>query len=793
MEPTETIESPTDPRRGISKIHVGSACHVQTAENRFGSSVLEDLKAFVFEPPNANNGMDFDDGEDDDDEEGDDDDEDIEVDITMLLDGWADIVDWDDAAATVEALTAAQFDQNDGAQDPWFGQQQQQPQQQQSGFPRVARLRCNLTALSQRYNLYFTAYQDKIYVYQPKRAPQILPAPTLILSPRRTKATRLLQGVIDRYFGHQINNMVVGNLGNFEVLFFVYDDGDVGAYYTHTIVRCIKLNSSNGPSHGTGGAPPRQAVPKEFFHDNVGLSAWGLAIHEQSRLLAVSSNRREVTVFAFATSDNPVRGESPKADNSPKVWSGQTALELERHFQSRTRTWRIVLPTGAEGHYMPSIAFCNDETGYADKVVGVDIQGNTWILDIWKIGSFPIVYPPDSTRGMANQRHMGWGVLVLSDSSFKQTGSLSESLGLPGNKIIRCPTSSRTNAPANPDPNVWLDITCRLFYVQELAPDPDVFLRQRHGPIYSKMHVEGFYPHPDAAGPLVGQQNNEDEDDSDNMFESDSSSEGAFGAPDKIEAGQSTEQRWTALTKSPGPPGAAIDDLTDEVLLCRAIIPSFGQTPALDGSPTTLIEFASESMSRQRRTKTIKFAKAEFPPYMAKNLSILRLTSTDIELQPLDPQGTGILCKSVLAYHNHIGRRNEPYDLSRHYSERISMVVHVPELNLVVLGALNGRVALLTLTKTAKRVQGVPLRRGFRVDWVLPRRAEEDKRVRPWCALHGIAMSPVPAPKAKGLDLHGRQGRVPPVQYRLMLHYMDHTILMYDVARREGDEDLMIF
>ncbi|KAK0731226.1 hypothetical protein B0H67DRAFT_564173 [Lasiosphaeris hirsuta] len=602
----------------------------------------------------------------------------------------------------------------------------------------------------------------------------------------------MLQGAIDRHFGHQINNMAVGNLGNFEVIFFAYDDGDVGAYYTHTIVRCIKLNSSNGPSHGASGVPLRQTVPKEFFHDNVGLSAWGLAIHEQSRLLAVSSNRREVTVFAFATSDNPVRCESSEVDNSPKVWSGQTALELERHFQSRTRTWRIVLPTGTEGHYMPSIAFCNDETGYADKVVAVDIQGNTWIMDIWKIGSFPIVYPPNSTRGLANQRHTGWGVLVLSDSSFKQTGSLSESLGLPASEIIRCSPSSRANLPANSD-HVWLDVTCRLFYVPELAPVADVLLRDRHGHIYSKMHIEGLHPYLDAHGPLTGQQIDEYGDDSDNMLESNSSSEGAFGASDKIEAGQSTEQRWSALTKTPGPPGAAIDDLSEEVLLCRAIIPSFGQTPPLDGSPNTLIGFASASMSRQHWTKTIKFAEAEFPPYMAKNLSILRLTTTDIELQPLDPQGTGVLCKSVLVHHNHSGRRNEPYDLSQHYSERISMFIHVPELNLVVLGALNGRVALLTLTKTAKRVQGVPLRRGFRVDWVLPRHAEEDKRVRPWCALHGIAISPVPAPKAKGLDLHGRQCRVPPVQYRLILHYMDHTILMYDVARREGDEDLMIF
>lgn len=244
--------------------------------------------------------------------------------------------------------------------------------------------------------LYFAAYQDKIHVFQPKRAPNILPPPSLILAPRRTKTAKMVGGAIDRNFGHQMNSIMVGNLGSFEIVFFAFDDGDVGAYYTHTIARYVSL----------GGSAPRQTVPREFFHENVGLSAWGLAIHEQSRLLAVSSNRHEVTVFAFATSDNPVQGQSLEDDASPQVWSGQTALELEKHFQSRTRTWRIVLPTGPEGQNMPSISFCDDETGYADKVVALDVEGNTWIFDIWKVGSFPIAHKPYPSKSVPNYRYV---------------------------------------------------------------------------------------------------------------------------------------------------------------------------------------------------------------------------------------------------------------------------------------------------------------------------------------------------------------------------------------------------
>lgn len=38
---------------------------------------------------------------------------------------------------------------------------------------------------------------------------------------------------------------------------------------------------------------------ERFFHENVGCSVWGLAIHAQSRMIAVSSNLKQVTVFSF--------------------------------------------------------------------------------------------------------------------------------------------------------------------------------------------------------------------------------------------------------------------------------------------------------------------------------------------------------------------------------------------------------------------------------------------------------------------------------------------------------------
>lgn len=234
-------------------------------------------------------------------------------------------------------------------------------------------------------------------------SPQILPGPSVVLTPRKTRLAKMIGGVIDRSFPHQMNTILVGQLGDLEIVCFAFDDGDVGAYYTHTIAQCITANDGHGQA--VGGAASRDAVPRQFFHDNVGLSAWGLAIHQQSRLLAVSSNKAEVTVFAFATTDNPYQGVHTEPDTSPLLLDGTTARELEKHFQSRTRTWRIVLPTGPRARNMPSIAFADDETGYAEKVVAYDVGGHTWMMDIWALGALPIQVPPLKPHSGWNQLH----------------------------------------------------------------------------------------------------------------------------------------------------------------------------------------------------------------------------------------------------------------------------------------------------------------------------------------------------------------------------------------------------
>jgi hypothetical protein len=212
-------------------------------------------------------------------------------------------------------------------------------------------------------------------------------------------------------------------------------------------------------------------------------------------------------------------------------------------------------------------------------------------------------------------------------------------------------------------------------------------------------------------------------------------------------------------------------------------------------------------MERKRKTRVIEYARAEdLPHHLVKTHCLLRTAPADVELQPFDLESPVIELNYLLTQQRHAGvAAAQPWDLHPIYSERISMLQHVPELSLVVAGSPTGRVALLTLTKSTGPTNLENLRYGFRVECVLPRKDEEiingggggggggKRTVQPACTLIGVAMSPAPRPPRLGFKLPpktGTEGKALPVTYRLILHYKDHTILMYDV-RREKDEVLV--
>lgn len=112
-------------------------------------------------------------------------------------------------------------------------------------------------------------------------------------------------------------------------------------------------------------------------------------------------------------------------------------------------------------------------------------------------------------------------------------------------------------------------------------------------------------------------------------------------------------------------------------------------------------------------------------------ISFLRANTEDIEMLNLDKDGCGVACHYVLPPLPH-HQSLVPWDYHG-MGKRISMLLTIPELNLVILGSMHGRVALVTLTKPPK-LEGsrVPLR-AFRVDAVLP--FQNEIHWQPWVCL----------------------------------------------------------
>jgi hypothetical protein len=236
--------------------------------------------------------------------------------------------------------------------------------------------------------LYFVASTDKIHITAPRNLQQTLPGiPDLILKLPRTPAGIKLGGFIDEALPHCVNHIKVGNLGSLEVLLIACDDGDVLAYYTHILQNEIDSQDSHIVQ-----APLSNTLP--FFHENVGSSAWGLALHQDSRLIAVSSNLREVTIFAhgytlFSDADD---GNEKDGGESTLYMNRLRCIELQasvgnqkfpplfgRNTAStglRQYNYRMTLPLGEQGHNIPSVDFVSGTDGNASHLLAVDINGN---------------------------------------------------------------------------------------------------------------------------------------------------------------------------------------------------------------------------------------------------------------------------------------------------------------------------------------------------------------------------------------------------------------------------------
>lgn len=580
----------------------------------------------------------------------------------------------------------------------------QDPNGQWEDFPRVARVRMNLTALSQHYDLYFVAYRGHIYVYRLNRGCKVaLGDPAAIIDPKdsETPMAKHVGGHINPTMPQVISHMVVGELGDEEILLVARDNGDVAAWYTHTIARYIETDPSRSKETSqrnseSSGHDSRLPSPKHFFADNVGMSAWGLAIHKESRLIAVSANTHEITVFAFAMKQREGAADPPSSSSDrvipqearptsgvqapesppghtlvrsvkdslwllvleeapsiqhpiipwelnpslhdsvaaylPALANGRGKIQLSRHrtlisegeahvqigklqrrFQTRQRFWRIVLSLGADASNVPSIAFCEDAEGHANRIAAIDIAGYLYIVDIWQIARKPIRIPPHNVQTPAGRRHMqvrGWNVLPVTDSQLLKTKTLHAAIGLHPTKAVHRAKTSR---------GAWLDISKCMSEVPHDAAS------QHH-----KRRIANFRP-------------------------SDVS-----GERDGLTAGSSLEIDIPVLpllaTHVLNPnhdPDDGIDLGAGPVHLAMTMVPYSGAHHTAFPTPQALAEFAG-SMAAAERARRVRAAltpnqfrkKAQLwdAEDMLRDVSFLRFNEHDFEIASLNPSECGAVC-----------------------------------------------------------------------------------------------------------------------------------------------------
>ncbi|KAK7539846.1 uncharacterized protein J3D65DRAFT_675946 [Phyllosticta citribraziliensis] len=292
--------------------------------------------------------------------------------------------------------------------------------------PYLVTWRCNLTALSHTENLYFVAGRSEIFVYQPNFPDQRLDSdPTLILQPSGPEHAQPIVHEAPLGPGRYINQLIVDFLGNEEILLLALHNGGVIGYRISQIQQAIEKRQEPDCVETNVGD---DVTP--FFREHVEKSAWGLAVHREARMIAVSSNTHKVTVFAFALDRRDAPSSGP--------W-----------YRDRSSQRKVQLPN--TGTNIPCVAFCNTADDPEGRwLMTTDIEGVARIFDLALIGSVldPCVHMtaprfcvqacygddldcicPSLDEHSHQYCHATWGALWLDSRAFKRVDNLKEAFG----------------------------------------------------------------------------------------------------------------------------------------------------------------------------------------------------------------------------------------------------------------------------------------------------------------------------------------------------------------------------
>lgn len=230
-----------------------------------------------------------------------------------------------------------------------------------------------MTALSQTRNLFFIAFLDHICVYTPDFPDQAVAGEPVGWIKLNASQPRL-EGYFDEQLPQTANYITVKKFGDEEILLATCDSGDVVGYNVRAIEKALPESSSpvtDMNSRYFYRDASRQLFITPFFHENVGLSAWGVDVHSAARLIAVSSNTHNIIVFSFALS-SAVEGGMEMLDRVEPPDDMQSFSRLSSKwlatsdFKSRDRN--IVWALLGHADNIPHVSFFNGQVSETKSV-----------------------------------------------------------------------------------------------------------------------------------------------------------------------------------------------------------------------------------------------------------------------------------------------------------------------------------------------------------------------------------------------------------------------------------------
>ncbi|GAB7366637.1 hypothetical protein MBLNU230_g8620t1 [Neophaeotheca triangularis] len=582
--------------------------------------------------------------------------------------------------------------------------------------------RNNLTALSQVHNLYFVVYASDLYCYVPQYPTQALPSqPALII--KSTPSAPHLPGHLDATQPHAANNLVVQFLGTEEVVAVVRDDGDAEAFLIRHIVSAIERRQDPECELGL-----ETDEVRPIFQENVGNSAWGLALHTSARIIAVSSNNHEVNVFKFGLLDE-YEDDSGQNSGDEDDHDGGAALR-----ERKTDTTLEILNGYSN---IPHISFCNTGDDPEGRwLLTTDISGLCRVMDLKAADPFGVpcqtfrfgAGPLAEALGGYDSSNSGWGIFFLDRRSFVPEPTIEAALGI------------ESNEKPPEDAQVW-DITDSLAHVKDMS-------------------TSFVYRPP----PRRQSQNPTDE----------SNSPRQATLTDRL----SEEDRL-----------ALIEELLDQYSDLDSLDPSSDEenppnpheaptspttAPASPSPSTPSQPTRSHAPPRPNRSHPAppKFVRPTQPLCADLPTPILHLSAHNAYLlQPShQPTHQGPFNPPALQLQHPLRQTLPPpttlLNLS-HHQDRLNLHAHIPSLGIAIAGSQKGRLAILALTRVGETGLFA-----MRVHAVLPFASQEAEGSRPVGAgLLGLAVSP--------LQGAARAGR----RWRLLVQFADFTVLSYEIAR----------